>query len=434
MNKIEKFRFKFFGIPLIRLAYKLRLFVFKKALDTQLSLNTAMKMVVRSLIKDAPLPGVDEVLDKKIHITTFLLLNPEIFDKAELDYIDTEVPEEVLATHDRLQSDYEKMESDISKIINLVKDDPNIKQILQKYCLVKSFSDKFRDNRKGSIHYLNRAAKLNSDSSPMEAKDLWIFDKEAKQLYKRYRRPIGDRAAVKLTLSPNHIGLTLSLLSCVFLTSGYAYESIYLGAFNINVSNYFSLGDYLASSISTIRYAALSTLLGLITLLLRLHGDSRQTPYELEYNDIQDNKMYYILLMSSISMVLFGYIKNKEIMFMFLPLLCILLIVRIPWRFYEKYFKQPLSAQFTLIVLLVYFSYIAISAFMDIDKARNISPSKLAVAYTFDPSLHTMDKRNLYLLRANSQFFFFLDLDSHEPVIINKRHVSMVRSQKKDVR
>jgi len=49
MCNLQKYIFKYFSIPLIRLAYKLRIFTFKKVLHIRLNLSYKLKLQIRYL-------------------------------------------------------------------------------------------------------------------------------------------------------------------------------------------------------------------------------------------------------------------------------------------------------------------------------------------------------------------------------------------------
>jgi len=71
----------------------------------------------------------------------------------------------------------------------------------------------------------------------------------------------------KISLSATQLVAGITLVSTVFIVTGYLYINYFLSSFGVNVSLYFSLTDYLASSIENIQSVAVSAIVGTISVL-----------------------------------------------------------------------------------------------------------------------------------------------------------------------
>ncbi|KON46932.1 hypothetical protein [Mariprofundus ferrooxydans] len=294
-TKLERFRFNYIGLPLIKFAYKIRFLVLKKSLKTQLSIHFALKILIRALDPDSRLHGYDEHTDKMVHLATWKITHQEEFEE-DCCIEEIERPEDLKkAIHD-LRQDYFSNKEVIDKLASKAINNENIRSLVVRYFLVMNFTETLQKKTKTAQQHLTRARELDASAEPLEAKHLWEIDRKTKKKYKSIRNEIADKTAVKISFDEINIGAFLSILSALFLTSGFLYEYTFLGAFGIDVTRYFTLADYLASSMEAIRFSLVGAIFALIGFIFRVNGDSRMSPSELEYNNKQNDKITAVRL------------------------------------------------------------------------------------------------------------------------------------------
>ena len=141
---------------------------------------------------------------------------------------------------------------------------------------------------------------IDTEVSPLKRMDVNNLRKEFRRKIKTLKSEIADRQTIKISLSTNGIGVVLSLVSCLFVVSGYLYNKFLLGALNIDVSLYFTIGDYLASSIESIRYSFVGAVIAVIIYFLGINNISRKSYWELEAKRTRKDYWAYFLVFTAI--------------------------------------------------------------------------------------------------------------------------------------
>ena len=102
---------------------------------------------------------------------------------------------------------------------------------------------------------------------PLTIRDLYSLKRTVRKKMVALRENIADREALKIEIATKEIMALLSVVSSFFLISGYLYNRLLFGEFGIDVSKFFTLSDYIASSVSQIGYTFAATFLSLARLL-----------------------------------------------------------------------------------------------------------------------------------------------------------------------
>ena len=155
---------------------------------------------------------------------------------------------------------------------------------------------------------------------------------------------------VKITTS--HVGFAVSLFSSIFLISGFAYNRIFFGQLGIDVSDFFSITDYLASSIDMLASTLISTSIGMMFFWWGVSSAVNNYLHEEQFETMNrkvDYAGYFLLtnvIICTIGIVTYAY-KTGEISTLFLYPLVLILIMgifyRIPlWKYVEN--RAPVGA------------------------------------------------------------------------------------------
>jgi len=101
--------------------------------------------------------------------------------------------------------------------------------------------------------------------------------KEIKKLIKQAKALGSERIETEksnlikpIEITSSHVLFLASLFSTLFLISGFAYTKIFFIAFDINVGDFFTLSDYMASSIDSLIPIVISSILGITFFYLGL--------------------------------------------------------------------------------------------------------------------------------------------------------------------
>src|SRR5689334_16157291 len=104
-------------LPLIRLAYRLKLGTLKKAVKLKSLITFELENRTRLKIQEAKLEGYDEELDSIIKLGIFRMTEPEIFDTGTGDFIFDALPDATRDSYHSLKTAYEK---NIEKVTALI--------------------------------------------------------------------------------------------------------------------------------------------------------------------------------------------------------------------------------------------------------------------------------------------------------------------------
>lgn len=238
------------------------------------------------------------------------------------------------------------------------------------------------------------------------------------------RRKLAARSSLKLDLSQQDIGVILTVLSSLFLISGFLYNKFLLGAFGIDVSLFFSLSDYLAASIEKIRYSALGGLVGLGSLFLAMDKLARLPP------DKSEREVTWSRIESALILVAFGYITartyidNSPYFYPALSFFLMLLGVNYSFRIADRYFKNVVVAHAAIVFLIVFSAYMFGSVALRINEITHS-------ATTEDLKVHLVagtsaDLAGSILITANSSYYFFYNREKRRALVLPNSQVVYV--------
>jgi hypothetical protein len=80
LNFLYTLRTNLIALPLVRLAYRLKLNVFKRALKLQTLVLFELKNRIRFGVPEVRLEGHDEEFDSHLHLAVLRMIEPEVFD------------------------------------------------------------------------------------------------------------------------------------------------------------------------------------------------------------------------------------------------------------------------------------------------------------------------------------------------------------------
>ena len=124
---------------------------------------------------------------------------------------------------------------------------------------------------------MGSARSYDPEVSVPDVKTIRTLLRKTRREVKSLEASISDREAFKISLSSQNFTALLSVLSALFLVSGYLYSRAFLGYFGVEVANYFSLSDYIAASMEGIRYSVVATVFGSLGGFLGVHSISRMS-------------------------------------------------------------------------------------------------------------------------------------------------------------
>jgi hypothetical protein len=420
-------------LPLIRLTYKLEIFIFKRALKVRQLVKQKLLYRIRLLEPNAHLEGYDKEFDIVVNLSSLKLLNPEIFDDRPPKFLYDNLPEELKKLYSDQKSEYLEKKNAVDSLVEKVEKDTDVTKLIESYNLLRHFEGSYLKKKDKADYYLSKAQKINAKAIPLKTNDLFALERSLRKDINRMRDAISDREAVKISLSIQNAGALISVVSSVLLISGYLYNRFLLGAFGIEVSKFFTLTDYLASSIEAIRYSASSAVIGIVSYFLGVHSASRKSVMQIEFERKRREYWPYIILMISIFSAIFAYIKNSILFYTEVYIIILFTtFLSAPWLA-KRYFKAPLVASFIIVFIFTFSGHMFMSVGKTIHRLKYDSREKIERYEVIFKKEIPIESSKLILITGNSNYLFFLDEDKNAFIIPRDQveYIAKIMSDKK---
>ncbi len=406
-----------FRQPLLPIWLAPKSFVIKRSLNLSLLLLTKLKYQLRLLNLNSRSEGFDKHFDKIIHLSALRMCSPEIFDIEDHLFLFQGDTNRFISTCLDVKQEYEKNKNEIDQSVDAALKNPRIKGTVVKYFIVKNFTEIQKKDERAAEYYQTLAKRYDQDVSVINVEHLSKIDSETRKEIKDIKNQISGREAFKVSLSLANAGALVSIVSTLFLITGYLYNNFLLGHFGIEVSEYFSLSDYLASSIEGVRYAASAATLGLVSFFIGMHSASRRSYAQIEMETKQKDYLFPLIFIVWTALSVKLYLDDSEQFYsmVYADILLIAFILAPPLSKY--YFKEPNIAIFTIVFIASFSAHIGESVEKHIYRIEhnNIEDMK-----RYDISFKNpvpFDSSNITLITANGSYLFLRD---------NKRKIYIV--------
>jgi len=272
---------------------------------------------------------------------------------------------------------------------------------------------------------LSKAKQINGDAKPLTSKTFKELIKKIEEDHtnlkyeiKQLKNSIIDKELTKyikpLELTNSHISFVISLMSSLFLLGGFIYTYYLLSHFNINVSNYYTISDYLANSIDVVAYVFISTLIGIIFFFLGMNDEIKSSIIINQLEGVPKKPKNYSLgpiigLIIGLLIILLGlkfYVSGEidyEIVYAISILTILVIFQKLPiW----DYIANPRKVAFLFITILVFLSNIIVKSH---EKIQEIENEKYNSNYLLLFTPKYKEYETMKLITMNSSYLFLLD-------------------------
>jgi hypothetical protein len=376
--------------------------------------------------------GFDSHFDKVVHIAAFRLSSPEIFNLEANQFLFEGYPDTLIQKYLEIKQEYETNKPDIDRLIDNAIKNPRIRTTVENQFLLKSLASAQRKDERASNYYLAQATSHNPDARAIDIKRLFELDEESRKEIKDLKHEISDREAIKVAFSLEKIGVLLSVVSTFFLLSGYLYNYFLLGHFGIEVSKYFTLSDYLASSIESVRYSASGAAIGLISYFVGMHSASRKSYAQIEIERKRKDYWPHFMILVTVAAAIKFYLEDAEQFYFFAYLSILLLTLIVAPRISNYYFKDPIAALFSIVFVSSFSAHMYESIGREIHRLEHKSIEELK---RYDISLKgtfPFQPSTVALIAENSTYLFLLD-ENRNIYIVPREQINYVAPRKKPI-
>jgi hypothetical protein len=242
----------------------------------------------------------------------------------------------------------------------------------------------------------------------------------------------GKKSPKKISITATQLSTGITIVSSIFLVSGYLFMHYFLGQFGVDVSNYFSLTDYLATSIEKLQYVAISAIVGGISIAWGYLSSPDSFSLVNEYYKSKLRYFVYFLIIFLIFTELLSYLKNPlefdsssivTTVFVSALLIVFLSIKLLP----RKYFEKPIMVQFIIFFLLYFFMYLFIGITTTTSQYKNSKLKTLKKYGIFLDDKCKIKTDSMVILASNSRYYFLYDVSSKETFVIPERYVNYIQ-------
>lgn len=336
------------------------------------------------------------------------------------------------------ENNVEIKEPEIQRLYEELKDITWIQEKISNYYLLNAFyysygstTDLFKENVEDA---LKKSRHWVANTNPISYKDVQPFNKNIKQdirLLKKEIRKLNSEKIEKeklniikpISVTSSHVMFVVSLFSTLFLLSGFIYNKILFSHFNVSVSDFFSISDYLASSVDVISAAAIATILGMASFFWGLSSalsDELQAA-QLEIENKSDVYLLpFIIITSSLGLVLYSYRTGELLNFFLYPLIFLIflyVLFRMPfWKYIEN--REAVSAA---LISILYFSIHL--GFSIKDKVNDVRSENYSSPYSIEYANDYKENKNDKFIASNSNYVFLWDEIKNKVYVIPKTKI-----------
>ena len=314
-----------------------------------------------------------------------------------------------------------------------------IKEFVINHFLLKAYYASLHDKEKEK-HYFDILREYDSEAKLLEKDDFiklnrYIIKNNSvlKSEHKLHLKEIREIEKIQqiepLDFSFNDIKALLGIASILFLISGFIFNWIYLGRFGIKISYYFSIQDYIASSLDELTKLIISFIISLVFGFIwwspgYIESRKVMTKRRLFFEDFPMNTIAISFpIIAAIQIMTDGPLK-----YAFLGFTIFVIYLECSSKLY-RFFKKPFIAFLAIFYVGFYCSFI-IGPTMD--KADNIIKRPDEYKDNYEITLNSndlFDRTNTYLLSANSNYVFLYDRKKDNSIIIPRSEVKFIQNK-----
>ena len=297
-------------------------------------------------------------------------------------------------------------EDESTKILQWLESDPSSGEDRKTYLRVSYWLAE-KTGEKNRAH-VAASAYQSLYSESMKSMDGADIVKTCSKFEKRYRaelKTFRNSKAQRYDLRLEELTPLLPWFSLFFLLAGYTYTRSVYGYFGVDVSNFFSMSDYLAVSIEEITNCFAIFIGILIGALLEHRSEKTRTEYEIRDTSVGQLLSYCFKYLFCL-FILYHMYKGTfplEFVKMFGPL-PVMIVASLPIYFIAaRYFKNPRYLSIVLLSLVGFFSGIHLNSKMSI---KNIKEGHSGMTFEIKAESREFTQENFSFIGGNSRYIF----------------------------
>lgn len=396
------------GLSLYRLLHTIRMAVAKKNISLQkkclLLLNFEIRKLDSTLLQLGENVEQDDIVE---FVERHLTERPHLDNSANVAHKNSDL---------------------VARLLDECKQSENVKSALAIYFASKAhiFSLANSDSEQGV--YFAKAKEYDPTINLFSNEDVFKNHKAISHRLKLLREEISERSAVKFTVTISHVTGILTISSALMLVAGLLYTNTLLSSIGIKASLFFSIGDYIATSVEQLQSVAFSVTAAIAFYFHGIRDRSLRSKMELDIAAKNKRPLYVVALLvlaATITQIVTAWNGRYETGT--LTFLACLVSYRFAAQISRNYLKNSLEGEIFLVCLLIFTSYTAIRCIGEMRDLKNGNWGEREETRIITKKESGIDASNLIVIRANSSYIFTVDKQSGNPRVIPKDQVSEIK-------
>lgn len=413
-SKLVRSVVRFILIRLMRLSARVERFFIERGATNRTLLVQYMDVIVRDA---SVLPEVDEDTRDRIVFTAIMkMLLPELLLE---DDTYRRFAEEIVA-RDSLVMARKQVRENNEQIDSIVAQTVHLESISRCQCQfwlllhVRFLSI----NSEYAEFNLSRARELDNEIKPLRIRTFMSIRRKTRHNIKQMAERIIDREAAKIDIHFSRIAKFISFIIALCMPAGYLYSYFLLGDFGIHFSNYFTVSDYLASSIDAIHQSITTVILFLAGTVLALsyvsEENARKTlesKYRIFTRGLPRFPSNWYISLALLILTLVCYLRKLESYYAFIGMLFLTIIAALCDKLAIRYFKQPLIARTAILAISVFIISLWTTAESRAFRLRNgIEHDRRTHLIRFEMG-HSAPSTELVVLASTTHYYILISRD-----------------------
>lgn len=200
----------------------------------------------------------------------------------------------------------------------------------------------------------------HEDIVPIRTAEIWRSFREVRRRSRHELHLLRESRANLILFSLKEMNLALPWISILFVFSGYVHISILYGHFGLEPSNFFSIGDYLASSISQVPHAVYGVVglaMGVIHVYRNLPAATEPYRKQQARRSLWSSGLMFVVC-AGLSLSLYAH----SLMLPLIPVFAMGATGGVVMVFARKYFRNPIAVYVAMMFLVGFFTSMLIGA------------------------------------------------------------------------
>lgn len=378
------------GARLFKLLRWLQLVVFRKALNLRVLclrlLDSEIRLLDSSLLQVGEHDDEDYVVE---YVARVLIGLPQL-------------PESLSAV--------ERLSGLASSLIDKSRASQEIKSIVGTYFQCSAFIATELKLPEDEKQHLLAASQFIAEPTPFAPKELLAIHQSYGRRLNDLRKELAERSALKFDIKWSDAIAVLTICPAIIFLAGYFYTSALLGAFGLNASLFYSIGDYVASSLSQISAAAVSVALAVASFTWGLrHGSlrSRTVAKAMQTQDKTPLVLFSVTVGATVAVVI--HTLDGRFNQTGLIVLGFILSYALSEKIARLFARNRLPVSVALLAVFLFATYSSTSLFAEIHNLKAGEWGPRVNTSIFPKRESNIDTTNLVVIAANSGYIFSID-------------------------